>query len=83
MIDKKIKICQNTICYRHSTIKYLLTYVSKKLKSGEYNLEDLITKLNEAIKEVGLAKRSGQHMENRLRRYRNSIENLGFVKEIL
>ena len=59
-----------TLCRTHNEIIYLLQQFKK---TG--NKQDI----NEAIKLCRQAKKMGQRMENRLRLYRDTIENkLGF-----
>jgi hypothetical protein len=44
-------------------------------------LENSFSRLNDIVTEARAAKRNGQHMENRLRKYRNAVESLGFVRK--
>lgn len=69
-----------TICYKHNTIKYLCTEIIKKFKKGNAVIEDIIPKIQEILLNATEAKKQGQRMENRLKKYRNSIEKLGFTR---
>ena len=76
---------KESICNSHNTIQYWAKEVKKKLKKSikEDNLsmlEDVLPVIDDIIKESRLAKKKGQNMENRLKRYRNSVESLGFKR---
>lgn len=60
-----------TLCRTHNEIIYLLQQYKK---NG--NKENI----SEAIKLCRQAKKMGQRMENRMRKYRDSIEKLGFQR---
>lgn len=64
----------STICALSADIRFLI----KELKSGA-TLQDKII-LNQLLKKTRLVQRKAQKMEKRLKRYRNSIESLGFVR---
>ena len=74
-----------SLCNSHDTISYWVRDVKKNLKRAikEKNydkLEDLIPTLNTILEETRVAKKKGQRMENRLKRYHDSILNLGFKR---
>lgn len=61
-----------TLCNNHNHTVYLLQRY-KKTGNIEY--------VNQAIKLIRYCKKQGQHMENRLRKYRYAIEELGFTRK--
>ena len=76
-----------TLCTTHSTIIYWAKEIKRDLKkySKEHPevtnaLESSFGRLDDIVMEARAAKRKGQHMENRLRKYRNAVESLGFVR---
>lgn len=76
---------KESLCSSHDTIKYWAQDVKKKLKKAiklqDYsNMEELVPTLNTIIEETRLAKKKGQKLENRLVKYRRSIESLGFKR---
>lgn len=60
-----------TLCRTHNEIIYLLQQFKK---TGDKQ------NINEAIKLCRQAKKYGISMENRLKKYRNAIESLGFQR---
>ena len=73
------------MCSSHDTIKFWANETKKKLKKYEKNnssitIKDVIPYLDNIIKESRIAKKKGQVMENRLLKYRRSIEALGFKR---
>ena len=76
---------KESLCSSHDTIKYWAQDVKKKLKraikTNDYsNTGDLIPILDDLIVETRLAKKKGQKLENRLVKYRRSVESLGFKR---
>lgn len=76
---------KDSLCSSHDTIKYWANDIKKKLKKSikekDYSsVEELIPVLNIIIEESRIAKKKGQVMENRLLKYRKSIESLGFKR---
>lgn len=76
---------KDSLCSSHDTIKYWANDIKKKLKKSlkgeDYSLiEEVIPTLNVIIQEARIAKKKGQVMENRLLKYRRSIESLGFKR---
>jgi len=56
--------------------------VKKDLKKFKnYNIVDINDTVDNVIRELRLAKKDGQIMGNRLRKYRYAIEGLGFIRE--
>ena len=60
-----------TLCNNHNEIVHLLQQFKKT--GDSWNID-------QAIKLTRHCKKQGQHLENRLRKYRNSIETLGFKR---
>lgn len=76
---------KESLCSSHDTIKYWANDIKKKLKkaikTNDYsNTRDLIPILDDLIMETRLAKKKGQKLENRLVKYRRSVESLGFKR---
>lgn len=72
-----------SLCNSHDTISYwvrdIKKNIKKAIKSKDYSkMEELIPTLNTVLEETRVAKKKGQHMENRLKKYHDSIVNLGF-----
>lgn len=77
-----------TLCTTHSTIIYWAKELKRDLKkyAKEHPEASVIEyestkKLNDIISEARAAKRKGERMESRLRKYRNAVENLGFIRK--
>lgn len=76
---------KESLCSSHDTIKYWAQDVKKKLKKAiklqNYsNIEELVPILNTIVEEARIAKKKGQKLENRLIKYRRSVESLGFKR---
>jgi hypothetical protein len=74
-----------SLCNSHDTISYWARDVKKNLKKAikEENyskIGDLVETINLIIEEARVAKKKGQHMENRLKAYHDSIVKLGFKR---
>ena len=76
------------MCTTHSTIIYWAKELKRDLKkyAKEHPEASVIEyestkKLNDIISEARAAKRKGQRMEDRLRRYYNATISLGFVRK--
>lgn len=74
-----------SLCNSHDTISYWVRDVKKNLKKAIKDkdflkLEELIPTLNTILEETRSAKKKGQHMENRLKKYHDSIVDLGFKR---
>ena len=77
-----------TLCTTHSTIIYWVREIKKDLKKyakehpeASNTLDECFKKLSDITSEARVAKRKGQRMENRLRKYRTAVENLGFIRK--
>ena len=76
-----------SLCNSHDTITYwnreakraLKAYIKSHPESEDF-LNIVLDCTNKSIEETRIAKKKGQRMENRLKRYRNSIEKLGFQR---
>ena len=76
---------KESLCSSHDTIKYWANDIKKKLKkaikTNDYSsVEELVPTLNIIIEETRIAKKKGQKLENRLIKYRRSVESLGFKR---
>ena len=74
---------KESLCSSHDTIKYWTMDVKKRIKKAikeddTSKLEELIPTLNTILAETRVAKKKGQHMENRLKSYHDNIVKLGF-----
>lgn len=69
----------DTLCNNHNNIIYELDCIIKYCKRTNKD-EVIINKLTELKSMAKKCKKQGQHMENRLKLYRNSIEKLGFKR---
>lgn len=72
---------ESTICNKHNTIMFYAKEIKKRLKKLNIEDEEVSELLNKISLEARSAKRSGQRMENRLKKYYNSIEKLGFKRK--
>lgn len=74
-----------SLCNSHDTIKYWVRDVKKNLKKAikendTSKLEEIIPTLNTILEETRVAKKKGQHMENRLKAYHDAVLKLGFKR---
>lgn len=73
------------ICNYHHDIKEKASEIMK-IKEGSYdNIADLLWEVQSMADDIyasaAMALEAGQHMENRLKEYREAIERLGFTRE--
>ena len=68
----------STICNNHNQIIYNLQQMKKYSKD-----EELRKLINESLEIVRFCKKQGQRMENRLKQYKEAIENLGFKRNVV
>ena len=71
-----------TICQNHNFIKDYLKRLKLILKRDKYLNEYAFGLINEGLATCKTAKKQGQAMENRLKKYRQSIEQLGFKRRV-
>ena len=76
---------KESLCNSHNTIRYWANDAKKKLKKAIKNddyseVAEIINILNDIIDESRIAKKKGSRLEARLKRYRFSIEKLGFKR---
>lgn len=74
-----------SLCNSHDTISYWVKDIKKSLKKAIKEndtsiLEEIIPVLNTVLEETRVAKKKGQHMENRLRKYHDAVTGLGFKR---
>lgn len=72
-----------SLCNSHDTMQYWAREVKKKLKKyiKEDNLSllsDVLPLVDQIIQESRVAKKKGQRMENRLKKYYDAITSCGF-----
>lgn len=65
-----------TLCNNHNQIMFNLKEIKKLVKGNKEAIEGL----NVCLEYVRYCKKQGQHMENRMRKYRSAIEELGFSR---
>ena len=77
-----------TLCTTHSTIIYWAKEIKKDLKQYTKEhpevsdvFEESFKRLNDITLEARAAKRKGQRMEDRLKKYRTAVEKLGFIRK--
>ena len=66
----------DTLCNNHNMIIHKLQQMKKLTKDERIRKE-----INELLEYSRHCKKQDQRMENRLRKYKDSIEELGFVRE--
>lgn len=76
---------KESLCNSHNTIQYWAKEAKKKLKKAQKDndlavVSDVISTIDDIIKESREAKKKGQKMENRLKKYYNSIISWGFER---
>lgn len=64
-----------TVCFLSADIQFLLKSLKKRASMEDKQVISLISK------KVRLVQNKAQKMERRLRKYRDSIESLGFVRK--
>ena len=78
MTQEKIKRLDKeaTVCFLSADLQFLIKQLKKKLSSAEDKQQ--LTLISEKAR---LIQRKAQKMENRLKKYRNAIEGLGFIRK--
>lgn len=76
---------KESLCNSHDTIQYWAKDVKKKLKKAQKendysSITEVFPVIDDIIKESRLAKKKGQAMENRLKKYYDSIVSWGFKR---
>lgn len=70
-----VELCE-TLCNNNNGVQHILQGLKKLVKD-----EEVRYKINECLDILRCMKVQGQHMENRLRAYREAIESLGFERK--
>lgn len=76
---------QDTLCNNHNENIYEIERIMKYVKSlnisyiEKSNIYNMLQNIKNRTKHC---KKLGQRMENRLKKYRNSIESLGFTRNV-
>ena len=76
---------QDTLCNNHNENIYEIERIMKYVKSlnilyvEKTNIYNMLQNVKNRTKHC---KKLGQRMENRLKKYRNSIESLGFTRNV-
>lgn len=80
--DAKMSLCNShdTITYWNRSVKRDLKAFIKAFPEHAEFLSHTLEYVNKSIEETRAAKKKGQKMENRLKKYKNSIEALGFKR---
>lgn len=71
---------ESTICFLSSDLQFLIREFRKKLKKEGFDSE-MNQDLSLISEKVRLVQRKAQKMEKRLKKYRDAIESLGFVRK--
>ena len=69
-----------TICTYHNFTIGNLKQLKNKLKKSENPDTVAIFIIDDIIKDIRVAKKMGQRMENRMKKYRRAIESCGFTR---
>ena len=74
---------KESLCNSHDTIQYWARDIKKKLKKAQKendysSIPELLPVVDQIIQESRVAKKKGQRMENRLKKYYDSIISCGF-----
>lgn len=74
---------KESLCNSHNTIQYWAKDVKKKLKKAQKennysSIPEILPTIDQIIQESRKAKKKGQKMENRLKKYYDSIVSCGF-----
>lgn len=69
------------ICHMQNIISDLATEAISKLTDENFSKYEVIQALMKIRSWATMAEVQGQKMEDRLKKYKNSIESLGFVRE--
>ncbi len=69
-----------TICQNHNFIKDYLKRLKLILKRDKYLNEYAYGLINEGLATCRTAKKQGERMENRLKKYYKAINNLGWTR---
>lgn len=70
-----------TLCTNHNFIIHSLRQIKHLLKTNNYKDDIIFEIIDECIKDVKIAKKQGEKMEKRLKKYRQAIELLGFIRK--
>jgi hypothetical protein len=70
-----VELCE-TLCNNNNGVQHILRCLKKLVKDEEARYM-----INECLDILRCMKVQGQHMENRLREYRDAIESLGFERK--
>lgn len=71
---------KDTLCNNHNSVIFDIDLCIKTLKHKDFDPNYVINTLKIAKNKVKYCKKQGQRMENRLYKYRKSIEELGFER---
>ena len=76
---------KESLCNSHDTIQYWAKDVKKKIKKAQKekdysSITEVLPVIDDIIKESRVAKKKGQAMENRLKKYYDSIVSWGFKR---
>ena len=74
------KINNDTICNNNLLVQANLVTLKRKLKANKLKDNELYDLINNSLEILRKMKKQGQNLESRTRKYRESIEALGFVR---
>lgn len=79
MVSKKLAQLdkESTVCFLSADLQFLIRELKKKLKN-KYKTTEFNEDLSLIASKVKTVQHKAQHMEKRLKKYRDSIESLGF-----
>lgn len=69
-----------TLCTNHSFIEHSLVQIKRQLKKDGHENKIVFDLIDESLKDVRIAKKQGMSLENRCKKYYNSIIKLGFER---
>lgn len=78
MISDKMK---NTLCFNNLCVKENFNKLKKLIKQLGITNVELIAIINDGLETLRVMKKQGQKLEDRCRKYRYSIESLGFTRK--
>lgn len=74
------KTSNDTICNNNLLVQANLATLKRKLKAQKIKNDELYDLINNSLEILRKMKKQGQSLESRTRKYRESIEALGFVR---
>lgn len=69
-----------TVCNMSKEVQLMLKQLKNKCRAIEHR--ELLSDISEVAAKVRVIRKRAQHMENRLKKYRDAIEDLGFERKL-